>query len=276
MQEMEQGRYDNLPSEQYRNECYGWSKSSLDKATRSIAHYLYSKENPEQTESLTFGAAFHCAILEPEKFESEYVVAPECDRRTTIGKKIWADFVFENSGKSIIKAAEMESITAMREMIAAHPVASELLKCGSPEVSYFWKDQGTGLNCKCRADFVCNDNWNTVVDLKTTDNASIEEFQRSVGKYRYHVQAAYYLDGISLVEEKKHTNFLIIAVEKNPPYCVAVYDMIQTLDAGRAAYERDLETVESYVKANGDCWIGYPQNIQTIKLPAYLQAIKKL
>ena len=47
------------------------SKSGLKKIKQSPAHYKYGEEFIE-TPALVEGRAYHCFILEPEKFEKEY------------------------------------------------------------------------------------------------------------------------------------------------------------------------------------------------------------
>lgn len=49
------------------------TKSKLDLIDRSPAHLKYALDNPrEETKALRVGTAFHCAVLEPEKFINEY------------------------------------------------------------------------------------------------------------------------------------------------------------------------------------------------------------
>jgi hypothetical protein len=55
---------------------------------------------------MKLGTATHCAILEPERFNSEYVAMPEgIDRRTTAGKQAYADLLA--SGAEILAADDM-------------------------------------------------------------------------------------------------------------------------------------------------------------------------
>jgi hypothetical protein len=56
------------------------SKSALDKVRRSPAHYrawLNGTDTVETSGALTFGQAFHCALLEPERYALEYAAEPE-------------------------------------------------------------------------------------------------------------------------------------------------------------------------------------------------------
>lgn len=76
----EAGIYD-LTNEAYHADP-AVSSTQLVEACRSLAHFWeYSPRNPNRSEStkskaLEFGTAMHMALLEPAKFEAEYLVAP--------------------------------------------------------------------------------------------------------------------------------------------------------------------------------------------------------
>lgn len=55
------------------------SFSSLMKFLRSPLHMLHDKEqeDKEETEALRFGKAFHCLVLEPDKWDERFVMIPE-------------------------------------------------------------------------------------------------------------------------------------------------------------------------------------------------------
>ena len=86
-----------MSAEDYRND-EAFSRSQLFKLSKSPAHFKYALENPEvETPALAFGTAFHAYVLEKDKFDSEYIVAPKLDRRTKEGKALAAQI--EASGK---------------------------------------------------------------------------------------------------------------------------------------------------------------------------------
>jgi exodeoxyribonuclease VIII len=128
------------------------------------------------------------------------------------------------------------------------------------EASTFWTDPATGVECRCRPDAILGNGM--LIDLKTTDDAG-PGFQRSVAKYRYHVQAAFYGDGLGGMEVRP---MVFIAVEKNAPHLVACH-MISpdSLLAGREVYKRNLETYLECTKSGE--WPGYPTTINQIELP---------
>ncbi len=265
---MTPGIHDDLTNQQY-HAAPGISKSGLDLINRSPAHYAdrYINGNvPDPTPAMIFGTAFHTAILEPQKFQSGYVVAPNVRR----GTKAWDAFVNKHPGKQIIKQDDMDQINRMVEAVGNHAFARHLLASGQAERSVFWRDPGTDVLCKSRPDFWRDDG--TLVDLKTTTDAGKAAFQRAVANYRYHIQAAFYSDGTQTatgeVGNFRRVEFCFVVVEKDPPHGVAVYvasaEMIQT---GRRIYQENLALYADCLRQN--IWPGYPETVQPIDLPAW-------
>lgn len=261
-------KIDNMPMSMYHNADLGWSKSSLDLVNKSMAHYFASQETPkEQTDAMLLGSAFHAAILQPSLYKSEYVLMPKIDRRTKAGKEEYQAFISESKGKTCIDSEQAATVEAMIKSVLEHPIASALFQNGEAEQSFFWIDETTGLKCKCRPDFLRHDK--LVVDLKTTSDASYNAFQRTIYSYRYHVQGAFFLDGIETVTKEKHEEFILVAVETTSPYNVAVYRLdSESIAAGANAYRANLHTVKTHVKTK-NAWPGYPAIVQDMILPPW-------
>ncbi|MBV5333344.1 PD-(D/E)XK nuclease-like domain-containing protein, partial [bacterium] len=108
---------------------------------------------PEETGAFRLGSAVHCAVLEEKEFASRYVLRPDCDRRTKEGKIQFAEFAAQHAGKTLLDADEMAQVVAMREAVAAHPLASQLLYDGQPEMTWR-KEQPNALGAlQCRTDW---------------------------------------------------------------------------------------------------------------------------
>lgn len=258
------GILDGVPNAEY-HAINAVNKSALDKIAKSPAHYLYSKKFPEPpTPAMQFGSALHDALLLPTEFSSRYAEAPSLDKRTKEGKALFEKFQTENAGKEIVRADDMEAIRGMVESVKAHKEAAAHLEAGQSELSCFWVEPTTELLCKCRPDLLLDGG--TVVDIKTTQDASLGAFQKTIANLRYHVQAAWYLDGIR--NFKAVDSFVFIAIEKEPPYACAVYMLDEAaIEAGRAAYRKDLATLYGCMKT--EYWPGYPEEIQAISLPVW-------
>lgn len=241
------------------------SKSGLDRIAQSPAHYrAYLAEGNKETPALQFGRITHRYILEAVPLA---VVPESINRRTKDGKAEHEAFLRENAGREIVTAEEHETLQAMRESVYTHQAAAALLTNapGGPEVSAWWLDAHTGEPCRCRPDWLRADG--VIIDLKTTEDASPGGFSRSVAKYRYHVQAAFYLDGIRAITGQEH-QFAFLAAEKTPPYAVGVYVLdYEAVEVGRIAYLRNLETLADCKIRNH--WPAYSPKVETLTLPAW-------
>ena len=247
------------------------SKSGLDLVHRSPLHFWNRYLNPDRiieppTEAMVLGSALHTRVLEPHLFADEYAVAPEgIDRRTKEGKLRWADFEQEAAGKILLKADDATRIDAMAEAVRQHRAAKFLLTMpGKAEQSYFWTDDATGEKCKCRPDWHSADG-KIIVDVKTTEDGSPGKFLRSsVLGFRYHVQAAFYMQGLPDAEV-----FLFVVVEKKPPFAVAVYSLPPKLiERGLEEAQADLHLIASCRAAS--MWPSYSDEIEELPLPRWL------
>ncbi len=246
------------------------SKSSLDLLHRSPAHYkawVDGELEEEERPAFKIGKAFHCAVLEPLRFATQYVAEPVFgDMRFKAAKEQRAEWREVNRGMAWIPANEYLTIEKMAAKVMSHPLASRLLTDGKPELTLRWTDERTKVDCKARVDFLGR-NGRTLVDLKSTANADHDEFRRSCASYGYHRQAAFYREGVrALGGETDH--FIFIACEKTAPFNVAVYSLSDaSVGKGMESIRDDLELMAACLKS-GD-WPGYPVRIQEIDLPPW-------
>lgn len=255
-----------LPAAEYHS-APGISKHGLDQIHRCPALYRYLRDNPpEPTAAMRWGTMVHLAVLEPDRFAAEVAVAPEINRRTNAGKTDWEAFCVWNEGKHVVTGEEHTELCAIRDAVRSHPAAMRALGNGGKiEQSLFWDRDG--IQCRARPDYLHPAG--VIVDLKTTDDASPGGFARSVANFRYHVQAAYYADGLAAINGPSAVRgFVFIAVEKKAPYLVGVYQADEAmLAAGRLAYEADLETYRQCLAT--DTWPGYGDAVLPISLPKW-------
>lgn len=310
---MNPGIYRGIPNAAYHGGP-GISKSGLDLIHRSPAHYkavIDAANDNTPTPAQIIGTAFHALLLEPDEFNENYclpMVPPEGaldtidDLKTALkaaGEKVTGtkqelidrlkavqpDAVIlselkqrhaaNNAGRIILPLETFEQLFAMRDSVMRHPAAHALLT---------------------RAQ-------NVVVDVKTTEDASVEEFARSIANWSYHKQHPYYLDGLRLAIEQagltdadlpqgeaelsaywhdpetgvlcrcrpdfwrgRPDDFFFLAVEKKAPYAVSVFWLDEeSIAVGRRENRADLDLYAECL-AN-DKWPAYPEGIQKIRLP---------
>jgi hypothetical protein len=253
------------------NEAYhagpGISKSGLDLLAKSPAHYKAKYIDKliasEETPAMFLGTAAHAAILEPEEY-AKWIVWQKASRATKEGKASYAEAEARavEAGVPVIDSASHALVTAMARSVYSHPV-SEMLATGVPELSVYWMDEESGVFCRCRPDWLGPFG---VVDIKTTDDASPRGFVNSAYKYRYFVQAAFYLDGLA-ANGIDAQNFVFAAVEKTPPYAVMGYHVPESMiQAGRSEYKRLLGIYSDCATAG--VWPTYG-NFAELELPAW-------
>jgi hypothetical protein len=273
----EPGIYYDVPRADY-DAIEAMNHSRLSVGIRSLAHLkaqLDGQRSSEDTAAMAFGRAYHCLILEPEVFDATYARAPEgvnadgsASRSTKDGKAAWAEWEAQNTGKESVSPRDWHVLYAMRDAIANHPAAQRLLNRHShSEVTVLWYDRATGELCKCRVDRLLDD-LDTIIDLKTTEDASPSAFEFSIYKYGYHRQFAFYGDGVHTVTEQEYPGCYIIAQEKVRPYLVGVYLLDdEAVDYGRYQYSRLLAAYSEATLTNE--WPGYSDRVQVIGLPRH-------
>ena len=185
------------------------------------------------TPAMTFGRAFHLAILEPEIFSEQTAIYTGKTKRG----KAWDEFSDANKGKDIITEIEFECIKGMESTLISNEDIGELL-IGNTEVPMVWEDSLSSVKCKGKVDILHKD---VIIDIKTTQDSSFEGFRRSAYKYGYNRQAAFYLDGFGAKE------FIFVVIEKKAPYNIGVYHCSDGfIDSGREEYSRLLMDYRKY------------------------------
>lgn len=289
---MQPGIYFDLSNEDYHGGP-GVSKSGLDKIAVSPLHYWQAYLNPDREprkdkKHFRIGTAIHTAILEPEKFDEQYIIVPEdAPRRPTKtqlnAKKPsddtlyaigwWEDFdAMVAANGALVLAPEEKAITvAVAQQVAKSRLASKVFTdAGRPEVSVFWNDPDTGVLCKCRPDWLITEGMLAILDVKSTASAAMEDFQRSAFNYRYHVQAAWYLDGLAHAMGETPDSFMFLAFEKEPPFACAWYFADSgMIEAGRREYRQALETYARCLEKNE--WPGYGDQLVPLTLPRWAE-----
>ena len=271
MQNIQQGIYRNISLEEYHSGP-GLSSSNLYELNRSPLHYITSIKNPRpQTPAMKVGTATHCAILEPERFEIEYSKAPDVDKRTKDGKAIWNEL--EQSGKIVLSADEYLKVSEMASAIRHHKLASKLLQGGASEQSIYWKQRVSSLDaddilCKSRPDYIKPiKKGYVIVDIKTTQDANIFEFQKKAYyKWHYYLQAAHYVRGFEAVTQGKVIAFMYIVIESEPPYAISIFKAGD--DYLKAGERKTQELYELYANCvTNNNWPSYSDGIQELRLP---------
>lgn len=263
------GLYPGISYQDYAR-IEGVRASELRGFEQSPAHAREAMLHPTTSEAKEFGQAWHCAVLEPERFSAEYVRGIEHgDRRFKAEKERWSAFVAENAGRTVLLREEWDAIAAMQRVLADHPLAAALMASPGPnEVVALWDDAKSGLRCKGRMDAIRSYlGWTWVIDLKSTEDASPRGWPRQAANWGYAEPAAYYLDGLNTLAPAER-RFLWVAQEKVPPYALAIHEPdAATLEEGRRRYRRHLAAYAKAMSTND--WPAYEVAILPATLPRW-------
>ena len=256
-----------LPDEEYFAAPRA-SNSLLSELRKSPAHLQHAIAHPpEPTPAMRLGTAFHVATLEPRNFDESWVRGSELSGRTKEGKAARAELEEKYDFDKILKPDDYDTVCEMRESVLTHPVASDLLQGVDTEVAAFWTDEESGIECKAKVDGLPTDG-DYLIDLKSTIDASPEHMAKAIANLGYARQAAHYLNAF-----EDRDRFLIIAVEKKPPFALGVYEVSPAAIRHSASeVQRLLHLWERCIDGFGwdKPWPSYtPDGITELDLPAW-------
>ena len=244
------------------------SISVLKELKRSPQHYRWRLANPLDSAPLTLGRAAHCAVLEPERYETQFAV---WDRRTAGGNlkprnsAEWEAFKAAHEGQEILTEDEHLHALAIGKAVRADRNAARYFETGEPEVTMRWDMHGRA--CRGRVDWLTRLQAPILVGLKTSTDCRPFKFGAQAATLGYHMQWAWYLNGFKTI--KGETPRLVeIVVESKPPYAVAVYNVPD--DVLLQGEEEALELLAKLSECElTDKWPGPVPIEEDVQLPAW-------
>lgn len=227
--------------------------------------------------ALDFGTLFHTAVLEPDLLDQFValdaakvgVKADGTQASNPTSTKAWKDAVAEvaASGKTVVSQADLDKVQFMRDAVAAHPVASQLLfsEDGRSEVSAFATDED-GIRHKARFDRLIP---GAGIDLKSTSSKPGEDsLARTVVDFGYDLSAYHYSTVAKLLGlDVQAFAFVFCSKEVDPRtglHLVTVAELdAEFLNRGRLLRDLAIErltdpTVPAYQGATGFLTISAP------------------
>lgn len=256
--------YDMLEQEYRAQTAIAGSDAKHILPPKTPSHYaahMAGETKREQTRSMLLGTMSHLAVLEPNKLDAAFVEKPEgIDFRTKEGKE-WKAKV---GTTPILDADEARAVRGIRDSIANHKAAQDLLADTRSEVSVFGESH-SGLWIKGRIDALKS---GAIVDVKTTSaGADANAFARQSFALNYHVSAAWYWY-LATLNEMPPKAFYWVAVEVAPPYAVAVYEIHKdALQLGFRMMQDALALIARCEDENH--WPGYGDEVHTLNLPPW-------
>jgi hypothetical protein len=212
------------------------SASSAKEFHKSPAHYLRYKLRPDEpSPAMEWGKAVHKIILEQDTFDDKYFIIDEGaimaelqDNKSPRATKVYKDWYAsqqEAAGdRKMWNRGEWTVLQRIRDEVWSNPQTTPYLVNSRKEVEL--NGEIHGVRFIGYAD-ILGDTF--IADVKTTQSAHPQDFQRTAFNGLFHLQAAVYseLTGIN--------NFSFIALEATADPIVQVYKMdTEYLSYGKA------------------------------------------
>ena len=159
-------------------------------------------------------------------------------------------------------------VDAARAELALWPLDPPALTDGKPERTLVWTNEKFGVACRCRPDWL-HDEQRVIEDVKTSAfGADPYLFSRkTVYTYGYDLRAAMYLDAVKTLFDVTAT-WRWIVLETKPPFTVSVVTPDEeVLAIGQAKYERALEVWRDCLESG--LWPGYGREVHVAAAPPW-------
>lgn len=289
------GVYPNQPFETYK--AIDAINFSSMKTIHTHSFYHYLNQRRKETKALDIGRTIHEFIFERDVFNENHVAFPSQheeikkyydlfrpedikkiesavdrgenlyfmeDGRGAIARRLKKHFAEE--GKEIVSSLDWYMFEKIERSLKENPITNKLIYSDEPkrEMTIVWTDDDTGIQCKGRID---NYNLGWEVDLKTSKDARPSRYNWDMKKYLYHVQRAFYGDGLK-ENGLTHKGGIIAAVEKDHPFYVQPYQFNRGSSVWNEAehiYKSCLEKIADFNQRGAEAITGYVDPDETNK-----------
>jgi excisionase family DNA binding protein len=238
--------------------------------TTSPAKVRWERDNPRPSSlPLIMGGCFHGMVLEPECLDVEYAIKPpDIDGKSPLTKHYKEEFAAmqeERPHVQWVKDDNWETCEGMANAIMSNPVFTHYasdVEAIAEGTGYF---KYNGASCKVRPDLYVSDG--TIIDLKSTQDASEAGFRKSVRNFGYNFQACYYLEAMRALGLPAK-QFIFCVVEKVAPFSVATYTLTESeIDRHKPRMQRACELWATCMDTG--VWPGYPEEVVTLDLSRF-------
>lgn len=213
----------------------------------------------EETDAMRRGTALHMAVLEPDRFDDEYLPMPDFgDRRfkeTKLAEKRWR----EENGDALltrmpIPVEEYRLADDAARVVRRKRGPATALREGSSEVSMWWDQHG--LPCKARCDFA-SPSRGLVCDIKSTTSLDDRAVIRSLTDHFAAMQAAMFNAAHYALTGSGVACYLLLVRLKRPVDMRLVHITEPWISYGEAQFMRALAIYRGCV-ASGE-WQGWAE-----------------
>jgi hypothetical protein len=273
--------------------------SDLKEMHLSPMHFWSKKfgdYRPDRSKAQELGTLVHLAALEPHSFDANVVCIPhDAPRRPTEAQRNaknpspstieavewWNQWELSTEGKMVVNSETLAEVRKIHESIMSHPDASGLLAGSNTEVGMFFTLDVNGQKVRVKGKLDIDVQMTPIIaDIKTVDRgyANAWDFGKSITKWRYHEQAAHYIDVYNGLMGTLHKDsfeappnkerWVFIVVEKEPPYAVATMELYaEDIESGRAANRHNINLLSECLRT--DVWPCTPTERQSVGMAQF-------
>ena len=265
----EPGVYD-LPADVYhRDPVKGGSLSST--GARKLlppsapALFKYDRDHGQKHRNVfDLGHAFHTEVLGA----GEQMVIIDADDYKKADTRAIRDAAYAD-GRTPLLTHEHEQVLEMAASVRRHPIAGPLFaRDGDVEQTLVWQDPQSGVMCRAMLDKMIPGQRLIIVDLKSTGSAEPEAISKSVARYGYIQQDAFYREGAKAVGLDPDPRFVFVFVEKTPPHLISIVELDPEAVLWGQRLNRKAIDVYRTCKATNR-WPGYQDGVLSVSLPAW-------
>jgi hypothetical protein len=239
------------PFERYLDASEFTSRSALDDLWSHgpavyRAKHITKTISTKRTPAMEFGSNVHMALLEPDEWERRlYAQKPKrpagavgTAKKASAEKALYDHWKVQCSDweagqqydSIIVDPEDLAAIDAIVDSVKSHPTCEWAFRTsGANEQTILWHHAGTGVLLRCRLDrLLWYDNLTAVIfDVKTSPDPSPEAFSKSIHKFGYHRQAAFYADAVRALVPGAEVHCELIAVRSTAPYETDCYSLVE-------------------------------------------------
>lgn len=260
------------------------TNTGLSRFRESPLAYLdwVNSDDDDETEAQHDGTAFHCAILEPERFRKTYVAIPDVPLNRKGSKQQLVELVQDTVGVKLKSCASPETFSAeslrstirvelsalgtevvsddwlatTRSMVQSlneprHRMQRNLIARGTKERVIHWVDGASGMKCKARID-----SWDGELgiesDVKRTHKITEREFRFACFEREklYLYQRAFYRRGLRELGDDVSWQPFVCAQPVRPFYWPCYTVPADVLDACDRRISEDLIRLAECINKN--------------------------
>jgi hypothetical protein len=256
------GIHDGIPELTYHGDRRTLSASGAKTLLQDPERFAWERDHGRPPKSaFDLGGVVHALVL--RSGDERIRVIDAYDWKTKAAQQARNDA--HAAGLTPINRTEFLQATKIARAVRRHPLASTIFTNGKAEVSLYWVDPTTGVNCRARVDWLRDD---MIVDLKTAryGTGTADTFGRQAASFNYPLPAAVYTEAVETLTGKT-LPFITVTVETSPPYLVRAYRYTDgDLDAARNQWREALCEYAAR-EASGDWTV--PAEVDLIALPAW-------